>query len=761
MKKIITLILAALMILSLCACSHEDPPAPTIDLPEEEIFTKTIHDFEGHRIENLDQKENTNFIAYAKGVKEITVSSTTNTLLNADYENLSYTFTNADKALRSLRKGDVFFAPISEACPEGVTAKVKKIEKSGDQVTVYSEELGFADLFEYIDIFMEVPVEMPSPSLKDNRFITLSNNRNTTRVPTKNTVTGKAVFTKGPATISFETYVTIQTVTVKLRFSRENMQLFCDLLMDTTYGGFMDLEGEWSPDQWKKTLAVVPLRIGALITIPVELNAIASVDGKTSSHLEFKESRQTGFTSSVSSRNCTYQPINQVLNPMNFINSYCGKMEAQANLALEAKPTLRIGFLGKFYGSFTHGLNITAQMGPLVEIPEKEDDSTIHLCDICVDGDLNYFSKLGIGLEVKLSEKLEKIIEIDEVSDALEDAGVEVDEEHVGITVNTFTKKIADFYVTELDEKWDFGWGICPNMRYKTTVTLKDSKGNPASNTKLTLYLPDETQEQVTADQDGIAVVYLPAGNNTLKARLGKDFGRCDLQIKDQPTEAEIAMRETELHIEISTEHYDGVKNQWSPLMQATKSTPGYSMLSNTLTTLFPDAIILNESPRMDQEGDMHLIVTIYNRDVPVLVSDNNGEPKQIRAAADSPYTFFMVFYYVDNDISNRRMNYQGEFDVDVSYDYFPTWEDEYGLPINGATTKITGYNVQISLSAVHPYEQYSFTEIIPVNTFNGISLTAYGTNPAYRYVLLDLGISYLERLKPYVEGLRTNPPTT
>ena len=94
---------------------------------------------------------------------------------------------------------------------------------------------------------------------------------------------------------------------------------------------------------------------------------------------------------------------------------------------------------------------------------------------------------------------------------------------------------------------------------------------------------------------------------------------------------------------------------------------------------------------------------------------------------------------------------------------YTPTREDEYGYgyPANGSTTMITYYAYEIEFNWNHPYEQFAINETIPVNEVNGISLTQLGNNPAYRYVPLDLGISYLERLKPYMEELLTNPPTT
>ena len=726
MKRGMALFLAITIILSLCVGCSSAPSTPTADLPEEEIFTKTIHDFKNRRIENLDEQENTNFIVYAKGVEEITVSSTTNTLVETDYENLSYTFTNADKTLLSMKKGDVFFAPISESCPEGVTIKVKEIVQSGDRVTVFSQELGFGDMFEYIDIFMDVPLEQPS--LRQEGIYRLSAEQGPITIPINKTFSGKVEISSGAAKLSFETYITVQSVTVKLRFSREHMQLFCDIWTDTTYGGSADFEGEWNPDKWTKTLTVLPLRIGALINVPVEINAVASASGKTDSHVEFKESKRTGFTSTVSKQNCAYQPIDQVLTPMSFANSYFGQMEAQANLGLEIKPTLSLGFLGRFYASCTAGINITAHMAPPVEIPEDGSDK-IHDCDLCVDGDVNWFLNLGVGIETRLSEVLEEIVMIEDAPELLEEMDVE-DELQSDITAARFGGKITDFYVTMRDGNWDFGWGECINSRYKTTVTITDSGGNPAANAKLTAYLPDGRQEEAAADQEGIAVVYLPVGENELSGATEKETGRCTVQIEDQPAEAEISLRENKLYISVNI------------------TTSAYSSIQNTLASLFPDAVFTSD-PYSEgaSAGDVCLTVEEGSSEVAIVDPSNTSEVFWLPAPDGFDASLFQ-FSEVDSGVVIRR---QTSVQLSVGpYHYGITpWVagDNYGTFLE--------YSVEAHLY-LHSGETTDeiFCEVVPGVDFTGVVVGDYCTNPAYQDVLLRAGIPYLQMMKPYVERL-------
>lgn len=153
-KRVLLTLLLLLCALALCGCGKE--------LTEEEIFTKTIHDFGDLRVDNLDEQEHTNFIVYAEGVEEITTDPEHNIVLSVDEENLCYTFQNPDAALLAMEPGDVFWAACTPENPEGVTVKLKRMEQQGDTLVVYSEEIGLADIFEYVDINMEVPMsELP------------------------------------------------------------------------------------------------------------------------------------------------------------------------------------------------------------------------------------------------------------------------------------------------------------------------------------------------------------------------------------------------------------------------------------------------------------------------------------------------------------------------------------------------------------------------------------------------------------------------
>ena len=124
-----------------------------------ETFTKTIHDFPGHLIDNLDEQEDTNFVVYAKGVKRVTAEGDTNVIQSVDEEKLQYVISNPDDQITSLENGDIFFMDPSESYGLGISVKVENLEVQEDQVVIQGDEFALEELIEYADVDMMIPIE--------------------------------------------------------------------------------------------------------------------------------------------------------------------------------------------------------------------------------------------------------------------------------------------------------------------------------------------------------------------------------------------------------------------------------------------------------------------------------------------------------------------------------------------------------------------------------------------------------------------------
>lgn len=151
--RILTMTLAAVMLAGLFAgCGRKMPD-------EEEIFTKTIHDFEGHKVVQLGTEEDQNFLVYSENVEQVAASDDVNRLVSVDEEKLVYTFESPDEALLSMEPGTVFYTEASPLNPTSVAVKVKEIQVSGDTAVVYSEPVVMGDLFEHINVDTELSME--------------------------------------------------------------------------------------------------------------------------------------------------------------------------------------------------------------------------------------------------------------------------------------------------------------------------------------------------------------------------------------------------------------------------------------------------------------------------------------------------------------------------------------------------------------------------------------------------------------------------
>lgn len=123
------------------------------------LFNKTVEDFPGRLIDNLDDDPTTNFVVYAKDVTRVYVYGDRNQLVSADVEGKEYIIANPDEQITELKRGDVFFMEPSEQCVTGVSVKVKKVKVKGDQAIVTGTTPDMDELIEYADVDMDLPMK--------------------------------------------------------------------------------------------------------------------------------------------------------------------------------------------------------------------------------------------------------------------------------------------------------------------------------------------------------------------------------------------------------------------------------------------------------------------------------------------------------------------------------------------------------------------------------------------------------------------------
>lgn len=513
---IVLIILLSLIVGAVLVFGNHDEKDPSVSTKtKEEIFTKTIHDFGNLRVDNLDDQENTNFVVYAEGIQEIIMTQDRNVLVEVDKEELSYTFTHADDTLKSMEKGDVFFGVHNDGNADSVTAMVKKIDVSGDRVTVYSEEIGLSDLFVYVDIYMDIPLNQPgtdAASLSNNSrqgtygltLLGAAEELNALDIYEK-TLEQPISINKGPVTVSGELSATLK-VKVEWRYDAESNQLHTGLWTDVELEHSINIAASGHVKE-KMEFMPIPIPIAGPLRLMLQPAVILTADAVVSGTFSYEAQDKYGYTLVFSNGDVKAEPHKEISTPT--ITGGFGKLEANIGLALELRPYYRLGFIGELYASINGGVELACVAGPVVEIPEQMDAPAIHTCDACIDGELNLFAEISVGYEMRLGKK---------------SAGKEQDDEENELSdelslYHPDKWKINDFYISFMDGLARMGWGECPNWRYRSVVTVVNQDDKPVSGAEVTAKKSDEVVESTIADNSGQAILYLPAGEHVLEAR--------------------------------------------------------------------------------------------------------------------------------------------------------------------------------------------------------------------------------------------------
>lgn len=120
------------------------------------LFTKTIHDFPGHLVDNLDESETENFVVYAKGVRRVESGNGANILVSIDENAESCIIELPNEQVTSLKAGDVFFMDPSEQCISGFAIKVERITLEQNRAIIEGTAPELRELLEYADVDMDL-----------------------------------------------------------------------------------------------------------------------------------------------------------------------------------------------------------------------------------------------------------------------------------------------------------------------------------------------------------------------------------------------------------------------------------------------------------------------------------------------------------------------------------------------------------------------------------------------------------------------------
>ena len=623
-SRILGLLLLTTLVL-LCGCARKEPSAEEIN----SAFTKTIHDFEGYRVENLDEDEGNNFVVYQKGVQEIVMTDNTNVLLEADEENRLYRFENADEALLALEQGDVFFAN----APDGLSAiavKVDSMDLSGDSVTIRGAEMTMGDLFEYVDIDMpvsaenvmvgELPdnvtmerVEGNAPdestagvSLLSARTAGASQLRAGTAEASQlsagtdaawwltpfsgeahipfnlrfsvglsgvfgDSSLNSAVDAKGKISINGKATYTLKQVDAVLHYMDSEALLFI--------GGAVHSDSSWNVNvtgagsgSLNQVIAPVKVPISAFPLLSVEgnLSLTISLSGSITGGISSSQSATDGFAFGVTLRNgFSFEKIDNKSDPSPVLNL------EELSGTLSVGPTVDLGIgtwgIAKISGSVFGGVEFKGSYDPF-ETPLSEEEF-IHDCDVCIDGSIDFLVRVQAAAAIKLKN---------------------LKQNSLVVTLPEVRQDFKDFYLsfgrTGIG-KPEFGWDKCPYKRYRAEITVRSEDG-AVGGANVSAAFPDGRTEETSADDSGLAVLFLPSGTSTVRASHQGMSGSTDVSVSSKPVTATVTISdERQIFIICHYVHTSGTTGEtmYGDVGQ-------WPFITERYHALYPNAIFLTQN---------------------------------------------------------------------------------------------------------------------------------------------------------------------
>jgi len=405
-----------------------DGPTVTPEKDPEEIFTKTVHDFEGYQVAQLGSREDTDFVVYAEGVQEISSTASSNILQSLDENTMTYTFTNADATMKALKPGDVFFIPASEYHAEGATAKVKSIHVSGNTVTIQSDKVTMEDLFVYIDLDMYLNTDKAfydESQLGEDMFIEIQKVTNpgagARSLPeydedkSYSEITFGRTFSAGigagDGTVNGTLGISgsIDRIHIKMRYSVKDVYFSYEYNCRVRLSGQLGVEIDGTVDTGDK--GKIPLVNVPLTATPFKfkidavgiLEAAGSVSGTWEMNGEYdvgvKLTPEEGLKPYITPVNVDYG------NKISVEGKVEVKLDLRIGIGIDAPDIgdLKKGAIMNAYVAITPGFQLAGKMS-VPEASEGETESK-HTCKRCIDGDAYFFTRLSVNLDIKLPKK--------------------------------------------------------------------------------------------------------------------------------------------------------------------------------------------------------------------------------------------------------------------------------------------------------------------------------------------------------------------
>ncbi len=462
-------------------CIKYESPMYTKEM--QDFMAKETEDFAKDRVLNLDDSTTNNFAVYDENTQVIDEKGTKNVLREINENEQTYVFDNIDSKISSLQEGDIF--SYEQKDNNVLIVKIHTIDIDGNTATITGEDTSMDEVFDYVKIdgtqdLGDAEIEKSEEEgiqyegLKKNnsdiatRALDFEGNKSleaSVKFIDKK-IGGEHVNAKLNGSVKFG-----MTTSVKVYVSLSYQYL--EMKIDYKLSNEISLSGTVKGNiQLLKRVGFSPVP-GVFIEFTpsfcVEGNANVSIKTTVKASVGFSVSPQDGF------KNLSSSPKYDNTELDGSVNIFVG-------LSLEPKVVVISESVAE--------ASVTATAGGVIDAKLEMYNSSLsddeeHECQKCIEGDIS--AKIVLGVGATFVSKLE----------------IEYSKE--------FKFKISDFYYSFDLQKW--GWGNCPNKKYKIAIVAKNPNGKPVEGAIINnLY---------KTDGRGTTTIWLNNGTQTITVAKG------------------------------------------------------------------------------------------------------------------------------------------------------------------------------------------------------------------------------------------------
>ena len=461
----------------------------------QEFFAKTVDDFEGKEVLNLDADKSNNFGVFADDVLYIEKQDGVNQVISEDAVNETYVIGNASTEITGLQAGNIF--ALEYDANRLLIVKVASVSMEGTTATVIGQaDTAMEEVFQYLKLdntgntddvqlddstlpagITRETVESEAQELQPDM---VEGSKSWGKTINYNLKDYKAEGSYGGLEGSAELSGTIEfNITFDLEYYITFHKQYLSIAMDYSAAAKVTGEIEGTIRIPLAKLIYEPI-VGVSVIVTPAIKADVTISGSFSASLS--GTIGVAYERGSGVKNLTSAP------------SLSASFDVEGSLFIGISLTPEINILGTVVEADVEG-EAGAKMTLARSRSTSDGDDVLHACKVCLEGDVS--AVIGVTFEAEFLDKWSY--------EWSHEKAWKISDCHWSVTYR------------------EFAFAPCDHKVYKVDVTVKDIAKKPMKDVVISgnIYTGKNGSlthtSEVKTDSQGKAVIYLPAGKQKIK----------------------------------------------------------------------------------------------------------------------------------------------------------------------------------------------------------------------------------------------------